>query len=120
MGDVHTEHCCTKHGCKYGSKDCTVYHGDKKQAYPCEICLWEEKEFLQAAEDRALIALVYTENHPDRETTFLGIFSSEEKAQKARDNHDAMRKATLPQLGNRIHGFYFFHESELDSEDPFC
>ena len=36
--DVHTEHCCSTHGCKYGDADCTVESGQKKQSYPCERC----------------------------------------------------------------------------------
>lgn len=36
--DVHTEHCCVKHGCKYGHEDCTVYTKQKMQSYPCEDC----------------------------------------------------------------------------------
>jgi hypothetical protein len=37
--DVHTEHCCLKHGgCKYGDKFCTVTRGIKKQSFPCEDC----------------------------------------------------------------------------------
>ena len=36
--DVHTEHCCTIHGCKYGSTDCTVVKGLKEQSFPCEDC----------------------------------------------------------------------------------
>ena len=39
-GDVHTEHCCKVHGCKYGDADCTVVTGKKKQAYPCESCMY--------------------------------------------------------------------------------
>jgi hypothetical protein len=35
---VHTEHCCTFHGCKYGDDDCPVYLGLKRQSYPCENC----------------------------------------------------------------------------------
>jgi hypothetical protein len=43
MKDVHTEHCCVKHGCKYAwqastKPHCTVESGEKKQSYPCEIC----------------------------------------------------------------------------------
>lgn len=33
--DVHTEHCCTFHGCKYGDKDCPVVLGTKPPSYPC-------------------------------------------------------------------------------------
>lgn len=36
--DVHTEHCCLKHGCKYMGKDCTVESGEKVQSYRCEYC----------------------------------------------------------------------------------
>jgi hypothetical protein len=52
--DVHTEHCCVLHGCKYGNdrvpesewnvadwgpyKPCTVANGTLVQSYPCESC----------------------------------------------------------------------------------
>jgi len=40
--DVHTEHCCIIHGCKYGfggeSNDCTVVNKTKKQSGSCESC----------------------------------------------------------------------------------
>ena len=38
--DVHTEHCCIVHGCKYGlsSAGCTVCDGIAPQSYPCESC----------------------------------------------------------------------------------
>jgi hypothetical protein len=39
--DVHTEHCCKRHGCKYGNLDCTVAHGNKIQSYDCEACGYE-------------------------------------------------------------------------------
>lgn len=38
LKDVHTEHCCIRHGCKYGHEFCTVTTAKKKQSYPCEIC----------------------------------------------------------------------------------
>ena len=32
--DVHTEHCCAEHGCKYGEEDfCPVWLGYKRQSY---------------------------------------------------------------------------------------
>ena len=40
---VHTEHCCSKHGCKYGSKECPVESGEKKQSYPCEYCEYDNE-----------------------------------------------------------------------------
>lgn len=36
--DVHTEHCCQEHGCKYGDENCSVATGRKFQSYPCETC----------------------------------------------------------------------------------
>jgi hypothetical protein len=42
--DVHTRHCCIKHGCKYGSSNCTVTSGEKVQEYPCEQCDEEVRE----------------------------------------------------------------------------
>jgi len=39
--DVHTEHCCIVHGCKYGLRRCPVSSEKKKQSGPCQSC-WEE------------------------------------------------------------------------------
>lgn len=38
--DVHTEHCCILHGCKYGNmnKECTVVEKRAPQSYCCESC----------------------------------------------------------------------------------
>jgi O-acetyl-ADP-ribose deacetylase (regulator of RNase III) len=41
--DVHTEHCCLTHGCKYGEgEQCPVENGTKKQSSPCEVCSFDE------------------------------------------------------------------------------
>lgn len=45
--DVHTEHCCARHGCCYGNEDCPVARGDKPQHVPCEGC----QEELESLED---------------------------------------------------------------------
>lgn len=60
--DVHTEHCCALHGCKYGltsrhhdsetgqlkiavqGDGCPVVSGDKKQSFMCDVCDWEIDE----------------------------------------------------------------------------
>lgn len=42
--DVHTEHCCGKHGCKYGYETCTVSTGLAKQSFPCESCNWDKQD----------------------------------------------------------------------------
>jgi hypothetical protein len=36
--NVHTEHCCAVHGCKYGDPDCPVETKVQKQSYACEGC----------------------------------------------------------------------------------
>ena len=36
--NVHTEHCCLKHGCKYGDRDCPVATGKQEQSSHCETC----------------------------------------------------------------------------------
>ena len=36
--NVHTEHCCHKHGCKYADEDCPVATGAQQQSFPCESC----------------------------------------------------------------------------------
>ena len=43
--DVHTEHCCSEHGCKYGDKDCAVVTGKAPQSYPCEWCGLKSSEY---------------------------------------------------------------------------
>jgi hypothetical protein len=42
LADVHTEHCCARHGCKYGDDDCPVALGQKAQSYLCESCTGDE------------------------------------------------------------------------------
>lgn len=51
--DVHTEHCCAEHGCKYGHDDCPVETGRKSQSHPCEMC-----EFVRQDEIEALTMLL--------------------------------------------------------------
>jgi hypothetical protein len=38
LKDVHTEHCCIDHGCKYGDENCTVVTGKLPQSFACEDC----------------------------------------------------------------------------------
>ena len=53
--DVHTEHCCKWHGCKYGWGDpireakCTVLQG-APQSYPCEYCSMAWEMYLEVQE----------------------------------------------------------------------
>jgi hypothetical protein len=52
--DPHPSHCCQRHGCKYGSRACTVATPEnptgKAQMYPCEQCSDEEDEDRETAE----------------------------------------------------------------------
>ncbi len=47
MKDVHTEHCCAKHGCKYGDDDCTVTTGLAPQSFDCESCDWDKENMAE-------------------------------------------------------------------------
>lgn len=53
--DVHTEHCCEEHGCKYGDRNCTVKTKVKPQSFPCEYC---EEDFVELS--RADLAQMIT------------------------------------------------------------
>jgi len=53
--DVHTEHCCKRCGCKYGSKDCSVVSGKKRQSLKCgDAWCWDSSN----AKDK--IVIIYT------------------------------------------------------------
>ena len=36
--NVHAEHCCKEHGCKYSEQDCPVVTGEMEQSHPCQDC----------------------------------------------------------------------------------
>jgi len=40
--NVHTEHCCIEHGCKYSHDDCPVVAGKMRQSHKCETCHFDE------------------------------------------------------------------------------
>ena len=65
------------------------------------------------AEKPTCYAVLYVESHPDKERTFLGVFSSEEKAQKAIDEHMAAEKARLPRASIGSWNYSIF-EGKLD------
>jgi hypothetical protein len=55
--DVHTEHCCQIHGCKYRwmtvDEKCTVTMLQAPQSFPCEWCL-DDEELEQAYEQNEM------------------------------------------------------------------
>jgi hypothetical protein len=63
-----------------------------------------------------LIALYYTESHPDRYRTFLGIFSSQELAEKKMAEHMRLEKRMYPQAYIDKYN-YSFNKAELDNEN---
>ncbi len=52
MSSVHSTHCCTIHGCKYGDDDCpVVVLQTEAQEHPCQDCHWQsEQGFLEGDE----------------------------------------------------------------------
>lgn len=61
--DVHTRHCCLRHGCKYRDGDCTVVTKLKKQEYPCESCDWEASEEGPVTADKLISRLILETGH---------------------------------------------------------
>jgi len=59
--DVHTEHCCEIHGCKYGHDNCPVVNWRKKQSYACESCQEDAEGFEYSGDEPT--GLVFDE-HP--------------------------------------------------------
>lgn len=52
--DVHTEHCCAEHGCKYSDKTCTVVSRQKVQSFLWDIgdgCCADQDERERFGED---------------------------------------------------------------------
>mgnify|MGYP003116569525 CR=1 FL=1 len=47
--DVHTEHCCYRHGCKYMDHRCSVLTKQKEQSFPCEQCDEEAADPVRSA-----------------------------------------------------------------------
>lgn len=44
--NVHTEHCCVRHGCKYVDKDCPIATDRETQSHLCERCDYDVMEVL--------------------------------------------------------------------------
>lgn len=49
--EVHANHCCVIHGCKYGDEDCPVVLGKVKQEYKCEFCCDSNDELKYVIKD---------------------------------------------------------------------
>ena len=64
--DVHTEHCCVLHGCKYGDENCTVANGEKGQTFLCESCEMDQRERIARRRLDMTSGMKYTERDLDR------------------------------------------------------
>ena len=80
--DVHTEHCCIKHGCKYSIPNCSVVTGKKKQSFPCEICDLELEREAPYARDVWKTVLALINNGATIQDLKLMATNSIEKFQK--------------------------------------
>jgi hypothetical protein len=72
--DVHTEHCCLKHGCKYNDEDCTVTTKKAPQSFPCYDCREEQEERVANWNEQGnsnmlgkAIAIASTVHHPQKD-----------------------------------------------------
>lgn len=57
MKDVHTEHCCLIHGCKYCDPECTVVTSRAPQSFPCEACEEMDTDHIGHVLDLAIDAI---------------------------------------------------------------
>ena len=67
---VHTSHCCSQHGCKYGNDECPVENGDSKQEFPCQDCdedydvpMWKIKEKIPSFPSTKLCKMIVTSRY---------------------------------------------------------
>ena len=65
------------------------------------------------AEAQEHYAVLYTESHPWKETTFLGVFSSEAKAKEAIQRHMSAERSRLPHARIDEYNYQIF-EGEID------
>jgi hypothetical protein len=71
MKDVHTEHCCLQHGCKYGKDDiCTVVTRKAPQSYPCEMCEFSRELPAPSAVSESLLPCAFCGGAP--KLTYIG------------------------------------------------
>lgn len=78
--DVHTEHCCQRHGCKYADLNCTVithikndsgvtieHRYPKQQSFPCEFCMdaLQGDEYYEAYELNEMYDRGFAAGHDD-------------------------------------------------------
>ncbi len=94
--DVHTEHCCVKHGCKYGDKDCSVEKGWKLQSHPCESCEFDKEDrenFLKNSPDEVLISREEYDELIDKQRLLYSLY--EFRVQTWENYEDAFIHYTL-------------------------
>lgn len=60
---VHAQHCCTRHGCKYGNPECPVVRGRVAQEVPCSECERREARVRVVAAELAKSPIVQDKSH---------------------------------------------------------
>jgi len=103
--NVHTEHCCKDHGCKYNDNDCPIVNGVQKQSYPCEEC--EPKTFPKEKEIIIPVPETLQYSAPPTALDLLasGWMDFYRKVWYSRDNNDTSlvtERQYLVDLGNEM------------------
>lgn len=100
MKNVHTEHCCVRHGCKYNDKTCPVEFGGIKQSFPCECCDMDTRDggaYIYKIRDKR--TGLFKEKHRSR-TTFTEHGDIYAKVGIARSAMGSSIKANKDLVGN--------------------
>ncbi len=58
----HISHCCFRHGCEYGDKDCPVAAGKRPQRHLCERCEDDLREEIVAYRSSPAAAVAYADS----------------------------------------------------------
>lgn len=100
MKDVHTEHCCDKHGCKYSNENCTVTTGRAPQSYRCEDCEYEGRDIRPWGE---YTVLVDASNHKVKTITIkAGQRISLQRHQKRSETWTCVTGVIMVRIGKNV------------------
>lgn len=69
---THITHCCVRHGCMYGRRDCPVSNGVDIQRYECEDCTYDKTPLMP------LVQSEYFKNASPEEREFLAEYDPSE------------------------------------------
>lgn len=96
MKDTHTEHCCRKHGCKYGDEDCSVEMKIVEQSFPCEYCSEESEYYSDLDAYDAYVKLtkllLFFREHPSLEDAMYNILDELWKNHLSKEEQNLLNK----------------------------